>query len=96
MKPAFQDPTLQSLASLHLITRQLGLPASSLPSSAKVWPPLEEVASGSALLGKTAPFTYIWTVPLASPLSLGLGLKMKPSCKAPETGLPAGKAGGLC
>ena len=96
MKPAFQDPTLQSLANLHLTTLQLGLPASSLLPRAKVWPPLEEVASGSALLGKTAPFTYIWTVQLASPLSLGLGLKMKPSCKGPETGLPAGNGGGLC
>lgn len=95
MQLVLRDPTLQLLASLLLITLQLSLPASSLPPGAKAWPPLEEMASGSALLWKRAPFTNIWTLGLVSPLSLDLGFKMKPSCKGPEMGLPARKGEGL-
>lgn len=47
------------------------------------------MASGSALLGKTALLTNIWPVELLSPLSLSLCLKMKPFCKGPRD-----KAGG--
>ena len=72
---ACQDRTLQSLASLQVRASQ--------PQACRrvPRPGLHQrvVASASALLGKTAPITNIWTVELLSALGLSLGLKMKPS-----------------